>query len=129
MPSRLPVLRATLLELLNERPVNMQAAHEIQERIVQTIAQETHAMRLIEAAKQLTDGPYPCLCDGSGYVFAGQAPVFADGGYSDVEDIYERCPVCNRPATDEDYELAVACGLLDEPADDDATEIDLALAA
>ena len=76
-----------------------------------TIAKERHALALIEAAKDMTDGPYRCGYPGceDGWVFAGNAV----GGRGEPEDAYDRCPVCNRPATDADYELAVSCGLLD----------------
>lgn len=109
--SRIPSLRSSLAHALTAQPFDYRVAESLQRDLSLAVEQERRTLALIEAAKDITDGPYPCSCE-DGWVCV-EIPVFADGGYSDVDQIYEPCPVCNRPATDEDYELAVSCGLLD----------------
>ena len=48
----------------------------------------------------------PC-CDNTGYRTA-EVPVFRDDGYSDVEQIADRC-ACNPEPTDEDYDVCDGC--------------------
>jgi hypothetical protein len=49
----------------------------------------------------------PCeICKGTGYIVV-EVPVFADGGYSDVDQLIVNCH-CNPAPTDDDYERA--CG-------------------
>jgi hypothetical protein len=47
------------------------------------------------------------LCNHTGYRTA-EVPVFRDGGYSDVEQIADRC-ACNPEPTDEDYDVCDGC--------------------
>lgn len=110
--SNLPALHQSLQRVLMTRPYDWQRAGQLQKEISMTIAKERHALGLIEAAKDLTDGPYRCGYPGceNGYIWRDAC---ADGQCSDVIQIVEACPVCNAEATDEDYELAVSCGLLE----------------
>ena len=97
--SRIPSLRSSLAHALTAQPFDFRAAENLQHDLSLAIETERRALALVEAAKDL-----------------------ADGGYSDVEQVYEPCLICNRPATDDDYELAVSRGLLD--AEDYGSQMD-----
>ena len=115
--SRIPSLRSSLAHALTAQPFDYRRAENLQRDLSAAIETERRTLALIEAAKDLADGPYPCACE-RGWVFAGNAV----GSRGEPEDVYEPCPICNRPATDDDYELAVSCGLLD--AEDYGSQMD-----